>query len=175
MLSQLKVIHAWKIQTTNFALIWRIVRYVLTVGYVCVDQFGGFTKQGFFGVFDGHGGKDVADYCANRMSEVLLNLLKEASMKGVEKCLEETFVKVDGETRLLDSENTGSTACVAFITMENKEKVLYVANVGDSRAILVNTDGYQRLSYEHKATDPNELIRIQYLLTLLIENLVVSL
>eukprot|EP00826_Nyctotherus_ovalis_P050144 TRINITY_DN6114_c0_g1_i12.p1 TRINITY_DN6114_c0_g1~~TRINITY_DN6114_c0_g1_i12.p1 ORF type:complete len:175 (-),score=59.88 TRINITY_DN6114_c0_g1_i12:505-1029(-) len=130
--------------------------------YVCVDQFAGFTKQGFFGVFDGHGGKDVADYCASRMPEVFMKLLKEAAMKGPEKCLEETFVKVDGETRLLDSENTGSTACVAFITIENKERVLYVANVGDTRAVLVSADGVQRLSYEHKAVDANEVLRIQY-------------
>lgn len=127
-----------------------------------MDQFGGFTKQGFFGVFDGHGGKEVSEYCANRMHEVFLKLMKEAALKGPEKCLEEAFVKVDAETRLLDAENTGSTACVAFITIENKERVLYVANVGDTRAILVNADGYQRLSYEHKAIDPNELIRIQY-------------
>lgn len=95
------------------------------------------------------------------MPEVFLTILKEASVKGIEKCLEETFVKIDNETRLLDSENTGSTACVAFITIENKERVLYVANVGDTRAILVNTNGCQRLSYEHKAIDPNEFKRIQ--------------
>lgn len=96
------------------------------------------------------------------MSEVFLQLLKEAATKGVEKCLEETFVKVDGETRLLDAENTGSTACIAFITIENKERILYIANVGDTRAILINAGGVQRLSYEHKAIDSNEVLRIQY-------------
>ena len=119
------------------------------------------TKQAFFGVFDGHGGKDIADYCSGRMAEIFLKSIKESSHKGPEQCLEETFTRIDGEVRLLDSENTGSTACVAFLTIENKERVVYIANVGDTRAILISVDGCQRLSYEHKAIDSNEVLRIQ--------------
>ena len=42
----------------------------LRIEYCCIDQFGGFSKQGYFGVFDGHGGKEISEYCANRMHEV---------------------------------------------------------------------------------------------------------
>jgi len=96
------------------------------------------------------------------MHDIFLQLIKESSMKGIEKCLEEAFIKVDEESRLLDAENCGSTACVAFITVENKERVCYIANVGDTRAIMVSMSGNQRLSYEHKASDSNEIARVQY-------------
>ena len=62
---------------------------------------------------------------------------------------------------MLDSENAGSTACVAYITLENKERVVYVANVGDTRAVLVTASGVERISYEHKANDPAEVDRIK--------------
>ena len=68
---------------------------------------------------------------------------------------------MDEEVRLLDAENTGTTACVSFITIENKERVCYIANVGDTRAVLVTATGAQRLSYEHKAADTNEIARVQ--------------
>ena len=92
---------------------------------------------------------------------MLLKILKEESMKGPEKCLEDAFVKVDGEAKLLDSENAGTTACVAFITIENKERVLYIANVGDTRAVLYTISGFERLSYDHRPSDAGEIERIK--------------
>ena len=91
-----------------------------------------------------------------------MSLLKDSGYKNIAKCIERTFTQVDDESRALDSINIGSTACTAFITIENKVRTLYVANAGDTRAILIKADGHQRLSYEHKATDPGEVIRLQY-------------
>ncbi len=64
--------------------------------------------------------------------------------------------------RLLDSENCGSTACVALVTIENKERVIYVANVGDTRAVFVTATGAERISYDHRSCDPGEIDRIKY-------------
>lgn len=147
--------------TRHFALTWKTVRLCATLGYICIDQFGGFLKQAFFGVFDGHGGKSVAEYCASRMHKLLLKLLKDSAWKSPGRCLEETFLQVDEETRVLRAESVGSTACVALVMVEGKERVLYVANVGDTRAVLVKAEGCQRLSYEHKPTDQNEIVRLQ--------------
>ena len=67
---------------------------LLYIGYTCIDQYGGFSKQGYFGVFDGHGGKEIAEHCTNRMHEIFLKLIKEESWKGAEKSLDEAFLKV---------------------------------------------------------------------------------
>jgi len=41
------------------------------------------------------------------------------------------------------------------------ERVLHIANIGDTRAILVSNDGVERITVDHKATDPKEILRIQ--------------
>lgn len=48
-----------------------------------------------------------------------------------------------------------------FIPQRCHKRVLYTANVGDSRIILYRNKKPQRLSYDHKATDVNEVNRIR--------------
>ena len=57
---------------------------------------------------------------------------------------------------------------MAFITIENKERVFYVANVGDTRAVLVTATGVERLSYDHRAIDSTEVDRIRYVVLVII-------
>ena len=62
--------------------------------------------------------------------------------------------------------NMGSTATVIFITKENDlllgiKKVIYCANVGDSRCVLISNSGCKRLSHDHKCEDENEFNRIK--------------
>ena len=63
---------------------------------------------------------------------------------------------------MMDSDHCGSTACVAVVRKEINHHVLYVANAGDSRAILVNKAGKViELSYDHKPDNEGEMIRIK--------------
>jgi protein phosphatase PTC1 len=55
--------------------------------------------------------------------------------------------------RLIDADNTGSTACVCIVRQEFGHKILYTANVGDTRAVLSKNGTAERMSYDHKATD----------------------
>jgi serine/threonine protein phosphatase PrpC len=57
-------------------------------------------------------------------------------------------------------------ACVAFFTKEDYERVLYIANVGDTRAVISNDTLAQRLSYEDRCSDIHEIERIRYSLYL---------
>ena len=41
------------------------------------------------------------------------------------------------------------------------KRVLYIANAGDTRAVLGQMAGYKRVSYDHKASDPAEQARIK--------------
>ena len=151
-----------KIVILSLDRIWRIVFLNILLGWKCIDKYGGFAKQGYFAVFDGHGGKSVSEYSARRLDEILLKLLKQESWKGLAKSLEESFVKLDKEVHSIDSTDVGTTVCVGFITIECKERRLYIANVGDTRAVLVNSEGVKRLSYDHRLDDPREAERIKY-------------
>ena len=61
----------------------------------------------------------------------------------------------------MDSDHCGSTACVAIVRKEINYNVLYVANSGDTRAVLSKNGAAERLSKDHKATDPQEIDRIK--------------
>ena len=46
--------------------------------------------------------------------------------------------------------------------VESGRKVLYLANVGDSRGILISgSSSFERLSYDHRATDRAEIERVK--------------
>lgn len=54
-----------------------------------------------------------------------------------------------------------TTACVAFVTIESRQRVLYIANVGDTRAVLIDQQNVNRVSYDHRVVDDEEASRIK--------------
>eukprot|EP00299_Pterocystis_sp_00344_P015894 c7955_g1_i1.p1 GENE.c7955_g1_i1~~c7955_g1_i1.p1 ORF type:complete len:275 (+),score=92.63 c7955_g1_i1:1-825(+) len=50
--------------------------------------------KSLFGVFDGHGGKEVSECCAKYLPEVLLKQL-ESSPENIEQALKSTFLRLD--------------------------------------------------------------------------------
>jgi serine/threonine protein phosphatase PrpC len=62
---------------------------------------------------------------------------------------------------MMDSDHCGSTACVAIVRREINHNVLYVANAGDTRAVLSKNGQAERLSIDHKSTDPQEVARVK--------------
>lgn len=90
------------------------------------------TKGMLFGVFDGHGGKEVAQHAGEKFKSVLVKL-DEFKKKDYPKALEQAFLKFDEEVEKTDyGVDAGTTSCVIFFT----EKEIYCANAGDSRAVL---------------------------------------
>mmetsp|Transcript_3051 Transcript_3051/g.7302 ORF Transcript_3051/g.7302 Transcript_3051/m.7302 type:complete len:456 (+) Transcript_3051:37-1404(+) len=134
-------------------------------GHHFVDRLGGDDGRGYFAVFDGHGGRPSVDYAESKMHEVLISEL-QASPNAPGTALERTFVKVDDQLRVLGScRQAGATAVVALIAQQgagpSAKRHLAVANVGDTRAVLVNSrGGVTRLTYDHKASDAQEARRI---------------
>ncbi|XP_021907585.1 probable protein phosphatase 2C 50 [Carica papaya] len=129
----------------------------------------------FFGVYDGHGGSQVANYCRDRVHcalaeemESVKECLSDGSIK--DSCQEQwrraftnCFVKVDAEvggTANLEPvapETVGSTAVVAIICSSH----IIVANCGDSRAVLFRGKEPMALSVDHKPNREDEYARIE--------------
>lgn len=130
-----------------------------------------------FGVFDGHGGKEVARFVERHFIE---ELLKNQSFKNGDygASLTENFLRMDellntpeGRKELAaiksgddDSKSdyqtesfAGCTACVCLIAKGE----MYVANAGDSRCIVLSGGQATAMSEDHKPDLDVERDRIQ--------------
>ncbi|XP_061998410.1 probable protein phosphatase 2C 8 [Rosa rugosa] len=123
-------------------------------------------KYDFFGVYDGHGGADVARVCRERFHEVVAEAVEMEVVKGVkeevdwERVMEGCFRKMDEEVNGISVAKTvGSTAVAAVVT----EEQVVVANCGDCRAVLSRSSGTiaLALSSDHKPDRADELERIE--------------
>ncbi|KAG2204210.1 hypothetical protein INT46_004583 [Mucor plumbeus] len=118
------------------------------------------TSASFFGVYDGHGGSTVAQYTGQTLHH---RVIESAHYKENEyaKALVDAYMKLDVE--LLQDQNfaydpSGCTAVTALVTPDQKS--IFVANAGDSRAVISIAGQSKALSYDHKPVDPKENQRI---------------
>uniref|UniRef100_A0A1D1YM09 protein-serine/threonine phosphatase n=1 Tax=Anthurium amnicola TaxID=1678845 RepID=A0A1D1YM09_9ARAE len=141
----------------------------------------------FFGVYDGHGGAQVANYCRERIHMSLIEEIRslreglggrtqEDCQKQWETAFISCFLKVDAEVEgrcnssdasQQDSspssaepvapETVGSTAVVAVLCSSH----IIVANCGDSRAVLCRGKQPMPLSVDHKPDREDEYARIE--------------
>ncbi|KAL6610689.1 hypothetical protein ACP70R_040658 [Stipagrostis hirtigluma subsp. patula] len=111
-----------------------------------------------FGIFDGHGGSRAAEYLKEHLFE---NLMKHPEfMTNTKLAISETYKKTDSE--FLEAESNshrddGSTASTAVLVGNH----LYVANVGDSRAVISKAGKAIALSEDHKPNRSDERKRIE--------------
>ena len=107
-------------------------------------------KTQYYGVFDGHGGSSVAMRCATRLHV----LLKEnySPDKKIEDIITDTFHQLNAEI-VPEYKATGSTASIALILGDQ----ITVANVGDTRVLLVESNGSViRLTTDHNTSNKEE-------------------
>lgn len=118
-------------------------------------------KCDFFGVYDGHGGAQVAEACRERLHRIVAEEVEKYGNDGEfewERVMEGCFGKMDREVAGDAAVRTvGSTAAVAVVVKE----AIVVANCGDSRAVLGRGGEALDLSSDHKPNRPDELMRIE--------------
>ncbi|KAK6637379.1 hypothetical protein RUM44_007795 [Polyplax serrata] len=115
-------------------------------------------QASFFGVYDGHGGAKIAQYAGKHLHKFVVKQPKYTEGK-YEKALKQAFLDIDTamlNDKSLKDEFSGSTAIVCLL----KANQLYVANVGDSRAIACVNGKVDVLSIDHKPSNEAELKRI---------------
>lgn len=120
--------------------------------------------EAIFGVFDGHGGKDVALFVKQKFVDCFV---KSADYKAgkYEEGLRKVFIQMDEmmtaglskDPIAQKSDSQGCTACVALITKD----AIYCANSGDSRCVLARGIKAVEMSEDHKPDNVGELKRIE--------------
>ncbi|EGR28506.1 protein phosphatase 2c, putative [Ichthyophthirius multifiliis] len=128
-----------------------------------LNQDNQWPKCSFFGVFDGHGGISCSDFLRDNLhqfiikdsnfplnpTQAIFNGFKEAENQFITQAQQNKEGKID---------KSGSCAIIVLIL----GKKCYIANVGDSRAIMSACGGSKifELSRDHKPQDEIEEKRI---------------
>jgi serine/threonine protein phosphatase PrpC len=94
--------------------------------------------------------------CAPLFTQIFeQELYKDKS--NVKAVITRVMAKTDDQLKLVGASDTGTTCCLAFVRREANKRTCYVANLGDTRAVL-NLDGTaKRVSVDHKPTAQSEI------------------
>ena len=122
-------------------------------------NFDSNPDNALFCLFDGHGGGEVSKFLQENFAKFMKEILP-INNENAENKLINLFLKIDNKIKENSFFQVGATACIVYITRENDQKVLYCANVGDTRCTLIKEFGFKRLSYDDRASDENEYNRI---------------
>lgn len=139
-----------------------------------------FPDAALFAVLDGHGGWEVSALASKLLAQEVNSCGRaQTSKKGdggpqpsLEEALRKALPSLDAKIRagslglgrvfptvFHPFAATGSTACVAAVDFDARE--VLVANIGDSRAVLVRNGKALALSEDHKPENPEERSRIR--------------
>ncbi len=146
------------------------------------SQLPHLREQAFIGVFDGHGGKEAAKCARERLWDVIQHQpkYKLSDINSVKESLVEAFVALHEEMEPLrvtwkqNKMGDLSTAGTTVSTVIFRQDHIFIANVGDSTAVLAvnNPLAQQRnqhpvkaivLTKDHKPEDPMETKNIENL------------
>lgn len=126
--------------------------------HVAKTGLGNLPEWSFFAVFDGHAGASASAYCASNLLETVLQT-EDFKNNQIAKGIRSGFLSFDEEMRELPEVARGSSGSTAVCAFVSPDKV-YIANCGDSRAIICR-DGVPALtSHDHKPVLPEERERI---------------
>ncbi|KAG6581843.1 Protein phosphatase 2C 16, partial [Cucurbita argyrosperma subsp. sororia] len=145
----------------------------------------------FFGVYDGHGGPQVADYCRERIHVALAEEIRDFKQdvnngsngenwqQGWERTFNNCFLRVDDEIEGKVGRTVGGSGSGGNVFDTSFEPVapetvgstavvalvcsshIIVANCGDSRAVLCRGKEPVALSVDHKPNREDEYARIE--------------
>ncbi|XP_024529217.1 probable protein phosphatase 2C 58 isoform X7 [Selaginella moellendorffii] len=109
-------------------------------------------KLGLFAVYDGHLGRDVADYLEENLFDTILD--EPDLFCNPKTALENAYHSTDAV--ILQMSHPGGSTAVTAIVVDNKR--LLVANVGDSRAVLCEAGEAKQLSVDHEPSAERQLV-----------------
>jgi protein phosphatase 1B len=138
---------------------WRVEMEDAHLHVASLEEMGS-PEAGFFGVFDGHGGKLVSTHVAAHLLDVLGST--SAWKAGDKKqAIHEAYMTIDDQMKSLPAvvsgeDKSGTTAITAMVL---PDRVIF-ANSGDSRAVYSREGKCLFGTKDHKPTDEDEERRI---------------
>lgn len=115
-----------------------------------------------FGVFDGHGGKEVSSFIHDNISMFLTD--KRIQYPISKKYIYNVFDHIQKELKKKNyAYHCGTTCCTVVNFKYDNENYLNVINVGDSRCIICRDNFAMPLTKDHKPNWPEERHRIEQL------------
>ena len=104
-------------------------------------------------MFDGHRGTEAARFAARELSSVVSRNMKHTD--DPKQLLRQAFLDLHTAMKG-DAIVSGTTALVGLVMQD----ALYIANAGDSRAVLSVRGVAKRLTTDHRPDCPSEIARI---------------
>jgi len=131
---------------------------------------GSLSDWSFFAVFDGHAGARVSAYCADKLLDAIISSDElstgsngnDVARADVSAGIRSGFLRLDDQLRELPEiangeDKSGSTAVCALVSPHH----IFLANCGDSRAVLSRDKQVAMSTQDHKPTNAVEKERIQ--------------
>lgn len=109
-------------------------------------------------VFDGHGGASVAEYLSRNIGQVMEDEYQDTPNDPITTLARAvSFLESSLTANKHVYARVGSTAVIALVTSDQ----ITVANVGDSRAFLVQGDNAIQITQDHRPDREDERLRIR--------------
>ena len=131
---------------------------VVTPMEALIGNVGDGEQTSFYAIFDGHAGGRCSKFLT---SELAQNIAEDPAFKtDLAAALNRGFLKTNEIwMRVADQRQMNDGSCCIAVVKRGRQ--LYVANVGDSRAVLCSRDEVLSLSFDQKPNRPLERRRIQ--------------
>jgi serine/threonine protein phosphatase PrpC len=124
-----------------------------------------------YAVYDGHGGREAVDHCEAHLHHMIAAELESRPMHGdfgsrsdrkeVSLAIARAFAKIDGQLKAQGAEDYGCTATVMLVQDTAAGRTLHVANVGDSKGMLIGGDLAKQMTVDHHTCNPAECVRVE--------------
>ncbi|CAN1312951.1 Probable protein phosphatase 2C 14 [Linum perenne] len=123
-----------------------------------VSCLNGCSRNGFFGVYDGHGGKKAAEFAAENLHSNIMAIMDGCGndFTAKEEAVKAGYLKTDQQFL---EQGLLSGACCVTALIEGEEVV--VSNLGDCRAVLCRGGVAEALTTDHRAEREDERERIE--------------
>jgi len=123
----------------------------------CVyDCFNYDENQGYFGVYDGHGGRMAVEFIKENLHNYVYQAMQ--TIPNTLEALKSAYLEADKHlclqlknTKNKKEEDAGCTASSVILKWEESGHFMHCANIGDSRIVLNRGGKPERISVDHRA------------------------